>query len=114
MARKKPVNITIQTILVLIPIPLLWLIACYRVEKLRWAILILALVAIEGWVIETYFNDGGLVSYPSLVDDDLEKIRLYLLWIPVVAAHIIMYVYLIRRWTNQWNKKMSYSSKGEI
>ena len=115
MARKKPVNMTFQIILVLIPIPLLWLIACYRVENLRWAILILALVAIEWWAIETYLNDGGLVSYPSLVDDDYGNIRLYPIWIPVVVAHFIMYVYLIIRWTKQWNERMNMStSRGAI
>ena len=69
------------------------------------------LIGMEGWIIETYFNDGGLFIESSLYDDC--PLKLDLLWLPVVLEHLVMYVYLIRRWMRQWNIKMSDSLKGE-
>ena len=59
MAKKEPVNLTVQTIYIFMPI--LSLFALYRVEKLRLGILISILFSMMSWGIDYGFgvDDGA-------------------------------------------------------
>ena len=101
MAKKKPVNLTIQTIYIFIPI--LSLIALYRVEKLRWGILIAILFSLVGWSIDFSFgvDDDAFVNFFISGANTLYGI-LYLI---LIATQVAVFIYLIRKWSREWNNK---------
>ena len=102
MAKKKPVNITIQTIYIFIPI--LSLLALYRVEKLRWGILIGILFALTGYGVDYLYGveddgeDFNFVFYSDHPDYLLMHIALF-------VGDVIVFVYLIRKWSREWNNR---------
>jgi len=101
MAKKKPVKLTIQTIYIFIPI--LSLIALYRVEKLRWGILIGVLFSLVGWSIDSSFgvDDDAFVNFFISGENPFYGI-LYLI---IIAIQIVVFVYLIRKWSREWNDR---------
>ena len=101
MAKKKPVNLTTQTIYIFIPI--LALIALYRVEKLRWGILISFLFALVYYSIDSSFgvDDDALFDFFMSGENSLYGI-LYLI---IIAIQIGVAVYLIRKWSREWNNR---------
>jgi len=64
MAKKEPVNLTVQTIYIFIPI--LSLFALYRIEKLRLGILISILFSIVSWGIDQFLHlsHSGMLVIP--------------------------------------------------
>ena len=106
MAKKKPVNITIQTIYIFIPI--LALIALYRVEKLRWGILIAVLFALVYYSIDSSFgvDDDALSDFFMSGENPLYGF----LYMIIIAIQIVVSVYLIRKWSREWNNKVSTDS----
>ena len=106
MAKKKPVNITVQTIYIFIPI--LSILALYRVEKLRWGILIAVLFGIVSWGTDDSFeaDDDTFINFIIYGENLLYGI-LYMIYI---AIEIAVFVYLIRKWSREWNVKLENSS----
>jgi len=103
MARKKPVNTTIQVVMSIF-IPILWFLACYRIEKLRAGIFIFVVISAELSFVLYY------------IDDVVEKESLFLFHIGnfefdvfhvLSIAHAAVFGYIIFRWSKQWNEKVS-------
>ncbi len=109
MARKESVSVNWQSLLVIISF--LDLFAAYRVEKLRLFLLIFYLGFGLGSVIldaslfpEDYFSDEFLDSN-DLFTEGFWQIGLFIRLVAIGFAII-----LIRKWSREWNKKVSVSS----
>jgi len=106
VAKKEPVSVNWQTLFILIPI--VDLIATYRVEKLRLYLLIFGLGFGLGSVIlemslfpEAFFSDEYLDSW-DLFTEDFREIGL-----AIMLAGYGLAVILIRMWSKEWNAKLS-------
>ena len=84
MVEQKPVNVTLQTILMFIP--LVWIYAFYRIEKLSMGLFLLFVAIAASIVIQV------VVPYPY---------GLILAYVPTFAIPI----YTIRKWSKEWNEK---------
>ncbi len=109
MARKEPVSLNWQSLLVIISF--LDLFAAYRVEKLRLFLLIFYLGFGLGSVIldaslfpDDYFSDEFLDSN-DLFTENFWQIGLVIRLVAVGFAII-----LIRKWSREWNERVSHSS----
>ncbi len=109
MARKEPVSVNWQSLLVIIT--LLDLFAAYRVEKLRLFLLIFFLGFGLGSVVldaslfpEDYFSDEFLDSN-DLFTENFWQIGLVIRLVAIGFAII-----LIRKWSREWNERVSHSS----
>ena len=105
MARKKSVNILFQTLLVIIPIPIVWLFASYRIEKLRLTILILALGAILSWVLGFVSENTAVTSNDFVYTNG--DLRIHLIPFFYIAFFYTFFIYLIRQWSKNWNDNLS-------
>ena len=101
MAKNNPVNLTVQTIYIFIPF--LSLLALYRVEKLRLGIMISVLFSLGIWGIDSYF--GGEDAVDAFIEngDNLEYVLISIVYF---AIQLGVFVYLIRKWSRQWNEKL--------
>ena len=90
MVKDEPVSLIRQTIYALIPI--LDLYAAYKIEKFRWYFVIVLAVAIP-----VSIATEALIPFPFNLAIE----------IPVELA---VSVYLIRRWSKEWNKKFESGS----
>ncbi len=103
MVKQKPVNVNLQTVFVFIPILDLW--AFYSVQKLRLALLIFLVgfsAAAIVMVFATLGPDGLMVEDPDEIFSNSAYIG------SSIGLTIVQYglaVYLIRRWSKEWNKK---------
>ena len=103
MIKEEPVSIKRQTIYAIIPI--LDLYAAYKVKRLRKYVLIIILVGI-GIGIAHYaafptINIGGT---PEIFSDALIGAT-----IAEIIGQILLQVYLVRRFSKEWNKKFESS-----
>ena len=98
MVEKEPVSVNWQTLFILIPIIDLW--AAYRVEKLGLYILLIIALIVVGFIVG--FVEGflffGLSNTGSMV---------------VVLIGLIVSIYLIRKWSEEWNEKFETSDKDD-
>lgn len=92
MAKKEFMNINLQMILAVIPYIQLY--SAYRIEKFRLFFLVWLVIQV-GTAILFYFI-GVKISYLSI-----------LIGIP-------LYVFLIRKWSIEWNEFLSNISKNEF
>ena len=103
MAKKHPVSITLQTIYIFIPI--LSIIAFYSVEKLRLAVLIGVMFLIGSWGIEYIYvvenNDELDFAFYSEHPDYI------VMHVALIAVNAVLFVYLIRKWSREWNIRLS-------
>ncbi len=103
MVKQKPVNVNLQTVFVFIPIVDIW--SFYRVQKLRLALLIFLVgftAAALAMVFVTLGPEGFMVGDPDEIFSDSAYIG------STIGLTIVQYglaVYLIRRWSKEWNKK---------
>jgi len=103
MVKQKPVNVNLQTVFVFIPILDLW--AFYSVQKLRLALLIFLVgfgAAAIVMVFATLGPEGLMVKDPDEIFSNSAYIG------SSIGLTIVQYglaVYLIRRWSKEWNKK---------
>jgi len=103
MVKQKSVNVNWQTVFVFIPIADIW--AFYRVQKLRLALLIFLVgfsAAAVAMVFVTLGPDGFMVEDPDEIYSNSAYIG------SSIGLTIVQYalaVYLIRRWSKEWNKK---------
>lgn len=103
MVEQKPVSVNWQTLFVFIPFVDLW--ASYRIQKLRMFLLIflvgfgigstLILIAVFG--VEVFFMED--------VDEFSSNFTLIGVHIGLTIAQFALAVYLIRKWSKEWNKK---------
>ena len=92
--KQEPVSVNWQTLYCLLPAVWIW--AFYRIEKLRLALVILIPTSFGFSIL------GGLL--PGLLP---ESTGMYLL-IPIsYLPQAILAIYLIRKWSKQWNEKFS-------
>ena len=105
MVEKIPVNINWQTLFMIIPIINLW--AMYRIEKLRlFLLVVIAMAVVEflggtlifGDVWTDYYlgeaNTEGLDGFSSAV----------------ILVEIGISIVLVRKWSKEWNSKISENS----
>jgi len=103
MVKQKPVSVNWQTLFVFIPILDLW--AFYSVQKLRMALLIFLVgFGAVGFVIVfvTLGSDPFLVQNPEEIYSNSAYIGSS---IGLAIAQYGLAVYLVRRWSKEWNKK---------
>jgi len=103
MVKQKPVNVNWQTVFVFIPILDLW--AFYSVQKLRLALLIFLVgfsAAAMAIVFATLGPDGFMVEDPDEIYSNSAYIGSS---IGLTIAQYALAVYLIRKWSKEWNKK---------
>jgi len=84
LVEQKPVDVTLQTILMFIP--LVWIYAFYRIERLSMGLFLLFVAIAASIVIQV------VVPYPY---------GLILAYVPTFAIPI----YAIRKWSKEWNKQ---------
>jgi len=84
LVEQKPVSVALQTILMFIP--LVWIYAFYRIEKLSMGLFLLFVALAVSIVIQVVF------PYPY---------GLILAYVPTFAIPI----YIIRKWSKEWNEK---------
>ena len=113
MAKKEPVNLRRQTIFAIIPY--LNLYAIYRVQKLRKYFLIAILISVAATII---LSVGVWVYVMLIVDstqEDLtpdillifESIRSLPAYLIYFSSGILLNVYLVRKWSRDWNNMLS-------
>jgi len=106
MTKKAPVNLTVQTIYIFIPI--LSLFALYRVEKLRLGILISILFSIVSWGIDYGFGvDDGADLELVYFGEHLDYLIIQIAYLVILFT---VFVYLIRKWSREWNKKLPHDT----
>jgi hypothetical protein len=99
---RKPFSVTRQMIMVIFPILDLW--ATYRIQKLRWYLLIFLLGFGIFWIAVDWAMYGEMFW-----DEDAnifaEKSST-IIFILEVAIQIIVAMIVIRKWTIEWNSKI--------
>ena len=112
MPSKGPVSLTWQTIFCIIPI--MDVDAAYRIKKLRKYLLIMILVvAIPVSIASSIFlptEDEGMDGFVNMMTyyygvDDSQ----FIFSIGVQIGTILFAIFLIRRWSNQWNQNFTES-----
>ena len=114
MVKDEPVSLTRQTIYCLIPI--LDMYAAFRVKRLRrYLLIMLPIGAVLGYVDTSVFPDYVWEDF-----DDFTSSMLFLDYVkygddpirlPTLIAYqvglVLLAIYLVRRWSKQWNKKFN-------
>ena len=103
MAKKQPVNVIVQIIISNI-IPLLVLFACYRIEKLRWGVVIIAFQAFEGFILGNFFREEISSTFIPFKIGNWETDVGYFIFLLV---HVGILGYVIGVWSKRWNEKVS-------
>jgi len=99
--KQEPVNVNWQSLYSLLPIVWIW--AFYRIEKLRLALVILIPASIGFSML-----GGVLVGVVGASNTLGEGAYLLLMLIPIsYLPQAILAIYLIRKWSKQWNEKFS-------
>lgn len=106
MAKKEPVNMTWQTVFAFLPI--LYLIALYKVEKLTLGFAIALCFVLVGWTINDTLGSSELHEFPSNGEYDYGY---YIAAIIHTIISVVTFVYLIRRWSREWNEKIFRMSR---
>jgi len=101
VVKKEPVSIKRQTIYAIIPI--LDLYAAYRVQRLRWYILIQIGYGILYSLVQYALIPESLTNpeYGSFSDPAYNVI-----FVLGIVVSIPLSIYLIRRWSHKWNEKL--------
>ena len=112
MPSKGPVSLTWQTIFCIIPI--MDVVAAYRIKKLRkYLLIMIVVVAIPVSIASSIFlptEDEGMEGFVNMmtyyygVDDNQ-----FIFSIGVQIGTILFAIFLIRRWSNQWNQNFTES-----
>jgi len=98
MVEKKPVSVNWQTLFAIIPIIDLW--AAYRVEKLGLYIIFIIAMAVVSFIV------GFVEGLMFLGFSDASS------WImPLIG--VVISIYLIRKWSEEWNEKFQKDSEND-
>ena len=84
LVEQKPVNVTLQTVLMFIP--LVWIYAFYRIEKLSMGLFLFFLAIAASIVVQV------ALPYPY---------GMILAYVPT----FVIPIYFIRQWSKEWNAK---------
>ena len=112
MPAKGKVSLSIQTIFCIIPI--LDMYAAYRIKKLRkYLLIMIGVIAIPVSIASSIFlptEDEGMESLTNLMTyyygvDDSQ----FIFSIGVQIGSILFAIFLIQRWSNQWNQNFTES-----
>ena len=109
LVKQEPVNLTHQTIFAIIPYANLY--ACYRVQKLTKfifisiAVLLIGVTLFVGITIGMMIQDGPTVESFSIYQNNMKLWENPLLPIVDYTGSVLFSIYLVRRWSNQWNKQ---------
>ena len=109
MPANGPVSLTRQTIFVLIPV--LDLVAFYKIKRLRMYLLIVYLgiallagtaysmtVEPEYWTIDENYDPDASFEFMWSAES-------WAKWIPMMAITYAVAIFLVRRWSKEWNEQ---------
>ena len=110
MVKDEPVSLRRQTIYAIIPI--LDLYAAYKVKRLRKYLLITILVGI-GIAIANY------AAFPSMSTSEISgefALEMFsdtnkVVSVAEIIGQLLLQIYLVRRWSKQWNQKFESSTE---
>jgi len=118
MVKDEPVSLIRQTIYCLIPI--LDMYAAFRVKRLRrYLLIILSVGAVLGYIDTTLFSEYNWKEWDDFVSSFLfldyvkysdDPIRFPVLILYHVGS-VLLAIYLVRRYSKQWNKKFENTRK---
>ena len=86
MVKQAPVNVNVQTLFCFLPY--VWIYAFYRIEKLRLGLIVMLITTASSIVFQI------ILPFPYGL-------------VVALAIYIILPVPIIRKWSNEWNKKFS-------
>jgi len=109
MVKDEPVSLTRQTIYAIIPI--LDIYASYRVKRLRKYLLITILVGI-GIGIANYaaFPPMSASEISEAFAPEMFSDTNIVASVAEIIGQLLLQIYLVRRWSKEWNKKFEPSS----
>lgn len=116
MVERKTVNVNWQTLFVFIPFVDMW--AVYRIEKLRWYLLIFAVgFGIIQFFLSASINDsitGSIILQHNMMNfqqdskfDELFNSEFFIVLVIVEIIEFVARIYFIRRWSKDWNFKIN-------
>jgi len=100
MVKQKSVSVAWQVVFMFIPFVSLW--AFYRIQKLRLCLLIIIGIDIIAVIIIgiTFGFTGSLMEMPDVSS-------YYTFTLPVSIAIQLLAIYLVVKWSRDWNRKFS-------
>jgi len=106
VAKKEPVSVNWQTLFILIP--LMDLFAAYRVEKLRLYLLIFYLgITLGSFILQMLLVPEAFFSDDFFGSSDFFPEGYWEIGIAVLLITYGLAVFLIRKWSREWNEKLS-------
>lgn len=117
MVKQEPVNLTHQMILSVIPVVNFY--AFYRIQKLRMFFLVSVVVYICAIILLTGLNfvmlflfgtEENLATYTGVISS-LDTPPSQIIIITIIS---LISLYLVRRWSKQWNKHLDGSDTEQI
>ena len=120
MVKKEPISVNWQSLFVIIPFVDLW--AAYRIEKLRWFFIMIWIPSlVETFFVrpmiylgyfEKYFENSTCESNWSsnLLFNICDPIEMQVHDIVLMVLFVGAAVFLIRKWSKEWNEKISTNS----
>ncbi|QMU55171.1 MAG: hypothetical protein GKS07_09940 [Nitrosopumilus sp.] len=104
-----PVSITRQTIYSVIPI--LDIIAFYKVKQLRKYLLIVyvGMVGVISTIYSMVVTPNSWSFSPNYDPNFIWDPMDWILQIPMMAITLVIQIYLVRRWSKKWNEQFSNS-----
>ena len=100
MSEKKSVNITLQIILAVFPV--LDILASYKIQKLRWGLLIFWAggAAVQAFQFFLFFGEEFYVTFGEFEARLPESVIL------LTALFVILKVVVMRKWSRKWNESL--------
>lgn len=110
--KRERYSVNIQMILSIIPVVDLW--AAYRIEKLRfWILLWIGLVWVDLILMDLILIDSSLIEL-ALSDSTIGSIAGYEIYLVVHFLIVIpIAVFLMKHFTMEWNKKIDAETKSQ-
>jgi len=101
--KREPVSVNWQTVFMFIPI--VWIYALIRIEKLR-----LGLVYFIPLNFGTSILGGVFIGMPDEGDSALGVLILVSIGLGIIISGIVVMIKLIRKWSREWNESISKNS----
>jgi len=117
MVKKEPVDLTLQTILAIIPY--LNFYAFYRVQKLRMFILISILISFivlsifVGITVGMMGSTGSVEEGMLIYENSMEFWKSPLYYFASYIGSVLICIYLARRWSKKWNEQFVQPTNSE-
>ena len=104
MVNKEPVSVNWQSLFIIIPIIDLW--ASYRIEKLRFYLLIIIAMLVTEVLIESEIFGAAYFDWDYIMTEQEEN-NLSIVQGVFIVVEIVISVILIRKWSKEWNEKLT-------